>query len=82
MWYRNGCKCAGKNNKDEMNAMNGYRGTKSHIQRVCERMCVRACMCAERKKRNDGGYESFPRQIPETVEVLRTVQRHQRGSDE
>jgi hypothetical protein len=48
-----------------MNAMNGYRGTKSHIQeRVCERMCVRACMYAEEKKRNDGEYEYFREEFP------------------
>ena len=55
-----------------MNAMNGYGGTKSHIQqRVCERICVRACMCAEGKKANDSQYQYFrdiggPQNCPET----------------
>jgi hypothetical protein len=48
-----------------MNAMNGYGGTRSHIQkRVCQRMCVRACMCAEGKKRSDGEYEYFRDKVP------------------
>lgn len=48
-----------------MNAMNGYGGTRSHIQeRVCERMCVRACMCTEGKKRNDDEYEYFRDKFP------------------
>ena len=44
--------------------MNGYGGTKSHITSVCERMCVRACMYAEGKKRNDGEYEYFRDKFP------------------
>jgi hypothetical protein len=45
---------------------------KSHIQRVWERMCVRACICAEGKKSNDGEYQSFrdsagPQNSPETA---------------
>jgi len=48
-----------------MNAMNVYGGTKGHIQeRVCEHMCVRACMYAEGKKRNDGEYEYFRDKTP------------------
>lgn len=50
-----------------MNAMNGYGGTKSHIQeRVCERMCVRACMRAEGNKRNDSEYEYFRDKFPKS----------------
>jgi hypothetical protein len=59
--------------------MNGYGGTKSHIQ---ERVCVNVCACVHVCMRKERKGMTVNMNISETVEVLRAVQRHQRGSDE
>jgi hypothetical protein len=62
-----------------MNAMNGYGGTRSRIQ---ERVCVDICACVHVYVRRERKRVTVNMNISETVELLRIVQRHQRGSDE
>jgi hypothetical protein len=52
----------------------------TYKKRVCLYVCACVQICVRRERK--GMTANMNRQIPETVDVLRTVQRHQCGSDE